>query len=211
MIVIGIAGGSGSGKSTFAELVRANLEDTDLSVIHHDSFYHPLDHLSIAARSAVNFDHPASLDTPLLIEVLDGLRAGAVAEIPQYDFTHHTRLPTSTVMTPPTVLIVEGILIFADAELRRRFDMKVFVDTDDDERLMRRIRRDISERGRSLDAVLRQYTSTVKPMHLEFVEPSKRWADIIIPHGGKNKVCLDLLSRKLHMLLEREYPEKLFG
>jgi len=209
MIVIGIAGGSGSGKSTFADSVRANLEDTDLAVIRHDSYYHPLDHLDLEARAAVNFDHPASLDTDLLIETLDRLRDGHRAEIPRYDFTHHTRLPNTTPLDPPTVLIVEGILIFADSELRSRFDMKIFVDTDDDERLMRRIRRDIEERGRSLGAVLSQYADTVKPMHLEFVEPSKRWADIIVPHGGKNKVCLDLISRKLHMLLEREYPDEL--
>ncbi len=209
MIVIGIAGGSGSGKTTFTERLCANLEDTELAVIRHDSFYMPLDHLSLDERRRVNFDHPDSLDTPLLIETIDRLRGGARVEIPEYDYTHHTRRDIATSLDPPAVLIVEGILIFADADLRKRFDMKVFVDTDDDERLIRRIRRDISARGRSLESVLAQYVETVKPMHLEFVEPSKRWADLIIPHGGRNKVGLDLISRKLHMLLRKDYPEQL--
>ncbi|MDJ0839901.1 MAG: uridine kinase [Acidobacteriota bacterium] len=209
MIVIGIAGGSGSGKSTFADLALVNLDDTDLAVIRHDSFYKPLDHLTLEERKQVNFDHPDSLDTPLLVEMIDRLKAGKTARIPEYDYALHTRKSEFTELEAPLVLIVEGILIFSDAELRAQFDMKVFIDTDDDDRLMRRIRRDISERGRSLDGVLEQYQNTVKPMHLEFVEPSKRWADIIIPHGGRNKVGLDLISRKLHMLLHKDYPETL--
>lgn len=208
-LVIGIAGGSGSGKSTFADLVRANLDDADLAVIRHDSYYKPLDHLSLDQRKQVNFDHPDSLDTNMMVEDIRRLVSGETIQVPDYDFALHTRKETSTEMAPPAVLIVEGILIFSDKNLRSLFDMKVFIDTDDDDRLIRRIRRDIHERGRELINVLNQYQSTVKPMHLEFVEPSKRWADIIIPHGGKNKVGLDLLSRKLHMLLKKEYPEQL--
>jgi len=209
MIVIGIAGGSGSGKSTFADLVRANLDDTPLGVLRHDSFYRQLDHLPAEKRRLVNFDHPDSLDTPLMIEAIDQLKDGHSARIPEYDFARNTRKATYTLLQPPSVLLVEGILIFSDQELRARFDMKVFIDTDDDDRLMRRIMRDMEERSRGLKSVLDQYQRTVKPMHLEFVEPSKRWADIIIPHGGKNKVGLDLMSRKLHMLLNRTYPETL--
>ena len=210
-VIIGIAGGSGSGKSTFADLVRANLHDADLAVIRHDAYYRPLDHLPLEQRRMINFDHPASLDTPMLIEALKELRAQKPVFVPDYDFNLYTRKETSQKVSVPSVLIVEGILIFADAGLRELFDMKVFIDTDDDDRLIRRINRDIHERGRSLTSVLNQYQKTVKPMHLEFVEPSKRWADIIIPHGGKNKVGLDLLSRKLHMLLDKDYPEALHG
>ena len=137
------------------------------------------------------------------------LLAGETIYVPEYDFGLHTRKASHHEIVPPAVLIVEGILIFSDKELRDLFDMKVFIDTDDDDRLMRRIRRDINERKRELNSVLSQYQQTVKPMHLEFVEPSKRWADIIIPHGGRNRVGLDLLSRKLHMLLNKEYPEQL--
>lgn len=209
MLIIGIAGGSGSGKSTFADLVVSNLDDADLAVIRHDSFYKPLDHMPLDERTKVNFDHPDSLDTPLMIRAIKSLQAGQAVHVPDYDFNLHTRKQSSHLLKPPAVLIVEGILIFGDKKLRDLFDMKVFIDTDDDDRLMRRVLRDINERGRELNSVLTQYQATVKPMHLEFVEPSKRWADIIIPHGGKNKVGLDLISRKLHMLLKKEYPEQL--
>ena len=210
-VVIGIAGGSGSGKSTFADLVRANLHDADLQVIRHDSYYRPLENLSLEERQRVNFDHPQSLDTAMMVSELKALMAGQTIRVPEYDFNLHTRKTTFRTVEPPSVLIVEGILIFSDFALRALFDMKVFIDTDDDDRLIRRLKRDIHSRGRTLEQVLRQYQATVKPMHLEFVEPSKRWADIIIPHGGKNKVGLDLISRKLHMLLKKEYPEHLHG
>lgn len=209
LVVIGIAGGSGSGKSTFADLVRAGLDDADLAIIRHDAYYRPLDHLTLDERKKINFDHPASLDTERMIEDIKHLRNGETVAVPQYDFSLYTRKSQVTELAPPSVLIVEGILIFSEPKLRDQFDMKVFIDTDDDDRLIRRLNRDIGERSRTLTEVLSQYQNTVKPMHLEFVEPSKRWADIIIPHGGKNKVGLDLLSRKLHMLLKREYPEQL--
>lgn len=205
MIVIGIAGGSGSGKSTFADLVGKNLNETDLTVLRHDSFYRPLDHLSLEERKGINFDHPDSMDTPLMIECIDRLRDGKPARIPEYDYANHTRKSSFIEANPTAILIVEGILIFADAALRARFDIKIFIDTDGDDRLMRRIERDIKERGRSLDGVLEQYRKTVKPMHLEFVEPSKRWADIIIPHGGRNEVGLDLVNSKLHHLLKSDH------
>ena len=208
-MTIGIAGGSGSGKSTFSDLVRANLENADLAMIRHDFYYKPLDHLTLADRKKQNFDHPESLDTELLIRDIKTLRSGRPVQVPEYDFSLHTRKATSTWVQPPSVLIVEGILIFSSKALRDLFDMMIFIDTDADDRLIRRIKRDIEERGRTLESVLSQYQQTVKPMHLEFVEPTKRWADIIIPHGGKNKVGLDLISRKLHMLLKRDYPEEL--
>ena len=209
MLIIGIAGGSGSGKTTFAEKVRDNLYDADLALIKHDSYYKPLTHLSLEQRQKTNFDHPESLDTPLLIEDLMKLRRGEPVSIPKYDFSRHTRTEEVEVLKPPRVVIVEGILIFVSPVLRGLFDMKIFIDTDGDDRLMRRIKRDMVERGRELNGILKQYDKTVKPMHLEFVEPSKRWADLIIPHGGRNRVGLDLVSRKLHMLLKREYPETL--
>ncbi len=208
-VVIGIAGGSGSGKTTFADLVRANLDDADLAVIRHDSYYRPLDHMPVEERQKVNFDHPASLDTAMMAQDIANLLAGRTVQVPEYDFALHTRKETRRGVSPPAVLIVEGILIFSDRALRDLFHMKIFIDTDDDDRLIRRIRRDITERGRDLENILAQYQRTVKPMHLEFVEPSKRWADIIIPHGGRNKVGLDLISRKLHMLLNKEYPDHL--
>jgi len=209
MLIIGIAGGSGSGKTTFAEKVRDNLHDADLGLIKHDSYYKPLDHLSFEERKKTNFDHPDSLDTDRLIEDLSKLRAGKSIQVPVYDFNNHTRTKDVEHLDPPRVVIVEGILIFVSVRLRDLFDMKIFIDTDADDRLMRRIKRDMVERGRKLEGILDQYDDTVKPMHLEFVEPSKRWADLIIPHGGKNRVGLDLVSRKLHMLLERNYPESL--
>ncbi|PIE91354.1 MAG: uridine kinase [Acidobacteria bacterium] len=209
MLIIGIAGGTGSGKTTFAETLRNNLRDADLALIKHDSYYEPQDHLSFEERSRTNYDHPDSLETSKLIHDLMELKCGREAHVPVYDFSRHTRSDEVEVIKPSRAVIVEGILIFVSKELRDLFDMKIFIDTDADDRIIRRIRRDMIERGRDLDSILNQYHATVKPMHLEFVEPSKRWADLIIPRGGRNRVGLDLVSRRLHMLLEREYPESL--
>lgn len=208
-MAIGVAGGSGSGKSTFTVLLTENLHDASIQVIKYDSYYRPLDHLTVEERARVNFDHPDALDTEQLIADILKLKSGHAVHVPEYDFNLHTRKKEARYLEPPTVLIVEGILTLADARLRDVFDMKIFIDTDPDDRLIRRIKRDIQERGRSVNNVIHQYLETVKPMHLEFVEPSKRWADVIVPRGGKNQVCLDLISRKIHALVNREYPEKL--
>jgi uridine kinase len=156
MLVIGIAGGSGSGKSTFSREVCKGLHDADLAVIHHDSFYKPLDHMTVEERGKQNFDHPNSLDTAMMVTTIKALKRGERVEIPHYDFNLHTRKPETTMLSPPTVLLVEGILIFTEPEARELFDMRIFIDTDDDDRLSRRIRRDMNERGRSLDSILNQ-------------------------------------------------------
>ncbi len=180
-MVIGIAGGSGSGKTTIAAAVASNL--SGVTIIQHDAYYRHRPQLAFAQRATVNYDHPDSLETELLIEHLILLGKGEAVEIPTYDFSAHLRAERTVLAEPARVVIVEGILVLADADLRSHLDLKIFVDTDADLRLARRIQRDIDERGRNLDSVLSQYFSTVRPMHLEFVEPSKRYADLIIPEG----------------------------
>lgn len=180
-MVIGIAGGSGSGKTTIAAAVASNL--SGVTIIQHDAYYRHRPQLPFAERATVNYDHPDSLETELLIEHLILLGKGEAVEIPAYDFSAHLRAERTVLAEPARVVIVEGILVLADADLRSHLDLKIFVDTDADLRLARRIQRDIDERGRNLDSVLSQYFSTVRPMHLEFVEPSKRYADLIIPEG----------------------------
>lgn len=180
-LIIGIAGGSGSGKSTIAAAVVGALPGIQL--IQHDSYYRHRPELSFEERSQVNYDHPDSLETDLLIKHLQDLAAGNAVEVPTYDFTRHLRAPTTTVVEPAAVVIVEGILVMADPDLRPHLDLKIYVDTDPDLRLARRLRRDIDERGRTAASVLDQYLATVRPMHLDFVEPSKRYADLIIPEG----------------------------
>jgi uridine kinase len=180
-LVIGLAGGSGSGKTTIAEAVVSAL--SSVALIQHDAYYRHQSHLSLEERTRVNYDHPDSLETELLIEQLRQLRSGTPIARPSYDFTVHLRSSETQVIEPAPVLLVEGILVLADADLRRELDLKIYVDTDPDIRLVRRLRRDLEERGRTPDSVLEQYLSTVRPMHLEFVEPSKRYADLIIPEG----------------------------
>lgn len=180
-LIIGIGGGSGSGKTTIAEAVVSALSGVVL--IQHDAYYRHQPHLSYEQRTRVNYDHPDSLETELLIEHLESLKAGYPIVQPQYDFTVHLRVPATHQVEPAPVLLIDGILVLADAELRSQFDLKIYVDTDPDIRLARRLRRDIEERGRTPISVLDQYFSTVRPMHLEFVEPSKRYADLIIPEG----------------------------
>lgn len=200
-LVIGIAGGTGSGKTTVSNEILDNVGRELVSYLPHDAYYKDLNNLPAAQRKAVNFDHPNSLDTELMKEHIESLKAGQSVEIPIYDFTIHTRTNETISVPARPVILVEGILIFLEASLRDLFDVKLFVDTDADLRLSRRIRRDITERGRTVESVLLQYEKTVRPMHLEFVEPSKRYADVIIPEGGFNQVALDMVIARIDTLL----------
>lgn len=182
-LVIGIAGGSGSGKTTVATAVVETVGSDVVALLQHDAYYRDLSHLSFEERTAVNFDHPDSFETELLIAHLTELRSGRPIERPVYDFSQHSRTGETVTVTPESVLIVEGILVLAEPDLRKLFDLKIYIDTDADLRLLRRLRRDLVERGRTVDAVISQYLATVRPMHLQFVEPSKRYADIIVPEG----------------------------
>jgi uridine kinase len=192
-LVIGVAGGSGSGKTTVVRRIMDALEDSRVTVLEHDRYYRDRNDLRFEERVALNYDHPDSLETDLMVRHVQTLRAGESIEAPRYDFARFTRGAHTETIVPRRALIVEGILIYTDAELRKLMDIKVFVDTDDDTRFIRRLQRDIKERGRTVQSVIDQYLSTVKPMHLEFVEPSKRYADIIIPQGGHNAVAIDML------------------
>ena len=208
-LVIGIAGGTGSGKTTVTNAILERLDTTRVVVIQHDSYYRDLSAHGGATPEQVNFDHPDSLETPLLIRHIKDLKAGRSIEQPIYNFTTHRRLDSTQRLDPREIIIIDGILIFVDKELRELMDIKIFVDTDADERLIRRIRRDILERGRSIESVMHQYMSTVKPMHLEFVEPSKHWADVIIPRGAQNIVAIDMVVSKIIMMMrEEEAAEK---
>ena len=192
-LVIGVAGGSGSGKTTVVRRIVDALDESRVTVLDHDRYYRDRNDLRLEERAALNYDHPDSLETDLMVRHVHELRAGRPIEAPVYDFARHARMHSSKTVTPSRALIVEGILIYTDAALRALMDIKVFVDTDDDTRFIRRLRRDLSERGRTVESVIDQYLSTVKPMHLEFVEPSKRYADIIVPLGGHNAVAIDML------------------
>ncbi|HEY4240782.1 MAG TPA: uridine kinase [Kofleriaceae bacterium] len=196
-LVVGIAGGTGSGKTTVAHKLAAAMPDGRCVTIDHDSYYRDQGHLPHAERAAINYDHPASLESSLFAEHLRMLRAGHAVEVPIYDFATHTRSAETRHVAPAPVVIVEGILVFTEAALRDQMDVKIFVDTDADIRLMRRIRRDLEHRGRTFSSVRDQYYATVRPMHLEHVEPSKRWADLIVPEGGDNRVALDILLGRL--------------
>ncbi len=192
-IIVGVAGGTGSGKTTVVQRVVDALDEDRVTVIQHDSNYRDRSSDPPEDRSKINYDHPDALETSLLVEHLGELRAGRPIERPVYDFSNHTRRPETVPVEPRAAVIVEGILILAERELRGLMDIRVFVDTDADLRLIRRLERDVSERGRTADVVFEQYLETVRPMHLEFVEPSKRWAHIIIPEGGFNRVGVDML------------------
>ncbi len=201
MITVGIAGGTGSGKTTVAKRIAQALASSGVSRIEHDAYYRDRHDLSADERAMVNYDHPDSLETELLVQHIDRLRAGETVDVPIYDFKSHKRAEESRRVAPTPIVLVEGILVFVDARLRERLDMKLFVDTDADIRIFRRIRRDMEHRGRTFDSVREQYYKTVRPMHLEFVEPSKRTADLIIPEGGNNTVAIDLIITKLTSLL----------
>jgi uridine kinase len=202
-IIVGVAGGTGSGKTTVVSEILKGLDGKNVLVLQHDSYYKDRSHLPARDRANINYDHPDALETMLLVEHLGKLLAGQTAEVPIYDFVTHTRRPECQVVRPCKVIIVEGILILVDPALRNSFDVKVFVDTDADLRFIRRMERDIAERGRSRESVVRQYIETVRPMHLEFVEPSKRYADLIVPEGGYNLVAVDMLITKIRSVLER--------
>jgi uridine kinase len=192
-IVIGVAGGSGSGKTTVVRRIIESLGPQQVAVLDHDRYYKDRLDLRLEERAALNYDHPDSLETDLLVQHVQGLKAGHTVLAPRYDFALYARLDESERFEPRRALIVEGILVFTDKALRELMDIKVFVDTDADTRFIRRLVRDVADRGRTMESVIEQYQSTVKPMHLEFVEPSKRYADVIIPQGGHNAVAVDLL------------------
>lgn len=196
-LVVGIAGGTGSGKTTVAAKLAAAMPPGRCLTLEHDAYYRDQGHLPLSEREQINYDHPSSLESELLAEHLRRLRDGRPVEIPIYDFATHTRRAETRRVAPSRVIIVEGILVFTEPALRDQFDIKIFVDTDADIRLIRRIRRDLEQRGRTFQSVRDQYYATVRPMHLEHVEPSKRWADLIVPEGGDNKVALDVLLGQL--------------
>jgi len=203
-IIIGVAGGTGSGKTTVSHEILNRVGRERIAYIQHDSYYRDRSHLPLAERAKVNFDHPDSLETELLVTHLKQLLAGRPIEVPVYDFTIHTRTARTWTLHPKPVILVEGILIFVDRALRDLLAVKIFVDTDADIRFIRRLKRDIAERGRTLESVLQQYLDTVRPMHLEFVEPSKRYADVIIPEGGFNVVALDMIVARIEAMLEEK-------
>jgi len=202
-LTIGICGGTGSGKTTITSRLMAVLSEESVLLLQQDHYYRDLPNLPLDERAKQNFDHPDSVDTPLLISHVKALREGRAIERPVYDFTQHRRIPATVHLEPRPALIVEGILIFENAALRSHFDIKIFVDTEPDLRFIRRLRRDVRERGRTTESVVEQYLATVRPMHLEFVEPSKRYSDVIIPEGGHNEVGIDLVIQKIRSLVPR--------
>ncbi|MCJ7723699.1 MAG: uridine kinase [Anaerolineales bacterium] len=200
-LVIGIAGGSGSGKTTVAQTILNRVSPERIAFLQHDAYYKDLQELPPIQRAEVNFDHPNSLDTNLLIQHIEQLKANQSVKLPIYDFSTHSRTDQTFTVYPRRVILVEGILIFVEPPLRELFNVKLFVDTDPDIRFIRRLQRDITERGRTTESVIHQYLSTVRPMHLEFVEPSKRYADVIIPEGGFNTAALDMVIARIEALL----------
>lgn len=200
-IIIGVAGGTASGKTTVASNIKEVFQD-NVGLVCHDSYYLPHNDMTYEERSKINYDHPNAFETDRLISDIRKLKAGIPIDVPVYDFTIHNRVDKTTHVDPKRVIIVEGIMVFENEELRNLMDIKIFVDTDADERLTRRIMRDVKERGRSLESVLSQYMSTVKPMHEQFVEPSKRYADIIVPRGGENKIALDMIIERIKSILK---------
>lgn len=200
-VTIGVAGGTGSGKTTVSNQILERVGHKHIAYLPHDAYYKDLTDLSADERARINFDHPDSLDTPLLVEHIKQLQNLQAVEIPIYDFTRHMRIQDTHTVHPHPIILVEGILIFAESELRKLFDIKIFVDTDADIRFIRRLKRDIAERGRTADSVIEQYLSTVRPMHLEFVEPSKRYANVIVPEGGFNWVAIDMIADRIRSMM----------
>jgi uridine kinase len=204
-LIIGVAGGTGSGKTTVARKLRQSFPPNVVQLIPQDSYYRDQTHIPFEERLKTNYDHPLAFDNDLLIEHLDALMQGEAVEQPVYSFITHTRAQETRRLMPSQILVVEGILVLEDARLRERMDIKIYVQTDADVRFVRRLRRDLVERGRSVDAVIEQYLGVVRPMHMQFIEPTKRYADVIVPEGGDNVVAIDLLCSKIHSILE--HPE----
>jgi uridine kinase len=202
-ILIGITGGTGSGKSTIASEIYNNFDSTCIAMIEQDSYYKDQSKLSFEDRVKTNYDHPDAFDTELLVKHLKMLLEGVNIEKPSYDFEVHNRKKETVKVEPREIIIVEGILVLQDKELRDLLDIKIYVDTDADVRIIRRIQRDINERGRSLDSVINQYINVVRPMHMQFIEPTKRHADIIIPEGGQNRVAIEILVSNIKQILKR--------
>jgi len=200
-VLIGIAGGTGSGKTTVATIVRSRFHEESVIIIHHDSYYCDRGEMSLAEREKVNYDHPSAFENTLLAEHLKELMNRQPIEMPVYDYTSHTRLSETKTIKPAEIILMEGILVLEDKILRSLMDIKIYIDADSDERFIRRLLRDMKERKRSVDSVIEQYIRTVRPMHLQFVEPSKRYADIIVPEGGHNAVAIDLLVTKISDIL----------
>ena len=201
-VIIGVAGGTGSGKTTVAQEILLRAGAHLITFMQHDAYYRDLGHLPPAEKAMQNFDHPDALENSLLIDHLRTLKQGRPIEMPVYDFTTHSRTAETIPIKPHRVILLEGILIFADPILRSLMDVKIYVDTDPDIRFIRRLQRDIAERGRTMESVIRQYLGTVRPMHEEFVEPSKRYADVIIPEGGFNEVAMDMVAARIKSLLD---------
>jgi uridine kinase len=199
-VIIGVAGGTGSGKTTVVREIVRRLGPDEVAVVQHDSYYRDRSGISPAERARINYDHPDALETPLLVEHVRALRAGDSIAVPVYDFSTHTRTTEVVSLTPRKVVIVEGILVLAEPDLRDLMAMRVFVDTDADIRMIRRLRRDMRDRGRTLESVVEQYLETVRPMHLEFVEPSKRHAHVIVPEGGENDVAVEMLVARIQAI-----------
>lgn len=206
VVCLGVAGGTGSGKTTVAEAIVARIGSHQIAYLQQDSYYRDLSHLPPEERPNRNFDHPEALESEMLVAHVRSLKKGQPVEVPVYDFTRHVRTGETKLVEPRKVILVEGILIFAEKALREEFDIRIFVDTDPDIRFIRRLRRDLAERGRTVESVINQYLATVRPMHLEFVEPSKRWADVIIPEGGFNTVALDMICAQVETWVGSNAP-----
>lgn len=201
-VIIGVAGGSGSGKTTVAVRVQEAFPGRTVEIIHHDSYYHDNSGLPIEQRARINYDHPEAFDTALLVRHLAQLRRGESVAVPRYDYASHSRLPESDVLEPADIVFVEGILVLECEALRELMDIRLYVDVDADERVLRRLIRDTRERGRTVESVVEQYLNVVRPMHLQFVQPSKRYAHLIIPEGGHNKVAIDLIATKIRNIID---------